>query len=227
MKTILLPALAITLAAGAITLQAGPPRSTTHDYDPPVPGSYALPVVKAAGDGEVLDQKGHAQRLHDLVHGRVTVMSFIYTRCADAAACPYATGVLMELHELSAEDKNLAQHMRLVSMSFDPAHDTPEQMSAYARIAEARPSAAEWRFVTTSSRGKLNPILAAYGQAVDAKKNAADRMGPLNHTLRVYLIDREGRVRNIYSSGTLDVRLVLADVKTLLLEEQSANHQAR
>ena len=31
--------------------------------------------------------------------------------------------------------------------------------------------------------------------------------------------DRAGNIRNIYSSGTLDVRLVLADVKTLLLEE--------
>jgi len=41
----------------------------------------------------------------------------------------------------------------------------------------------------------------------------------LNHTLRVFLIDREGQIRNIYSSGTLDVRLVLADVKTLMLEE--------
>jgi protein SCO1 len=44
---------------------------------------------------------------------------------------------------------------------------------------------------------------------------------PLNHTLRVYLIDQDGRIRNIYSSGTLDLRLVLADVKTLLLEKKS------
>jgi hypothetical protein len=35
----------------------------------------------------------------------------------------------------------------------------------------------------------------------------------------VFLVDRDGRIRNIYSSGTLDLRLVLADVKTLLLEE--------
>jgi hypothetical protein len=43
----------------------------------------------------------------------------------------------------------------------------------------------------------------------------------LNHTLRVFLIDRAGNIRNIYSSGTLDARLVLADVKTLLLESAS------
>ncbi len=58
----------------------------------------------------------------------------------------------------------------------------------------------------------------AYGQAVSRKENPADPTGPLNHTLRVFLIDREGKVRNIYSSGTLDVHLVLGDVRTLLME---------
>jgi protein SCO1 len=116
--------------------------------------------------------------------------------------------------------------MRLVSMSFDPGNDTPERMGAYAKVAQSGKPAAEWRFITTRSQEKLNPILAAYGQAVDAKRNASDRAGPLNHTLRVYLIDREGSIRNIYSSGTLDVRLVLADVKTLLLEEKTVSRQS-
>jgi protein SCO1 len=47
----------------------------------------------------------------------------------------------------------------------------------------------------------------------------------LYHILRVFLIDREGRIRNIYSSATLDPRLVLADVKTLLLEESKLSKQ--
>jgi cytochrome oxidase Cu insertion factor (SCO1/SenC/PrrC family) len=57
---------------------------------------------------------------------------------------------------------------------------------------------------------------------VNAKANAADPTGPLNHTLRVYLIDRAGSIRNIYSSGTLDPRLVLSDIRTLLIESTSA-----
>jgi cytochrome oxidase Cu insertion factor (SCO1/SenC/PrrC family) len=104
-------------------------------------------------------------------------------------------------------------------MSFDPENDTPTRMTAYAQIADGQKLGSEWRFVTTSSRTKLKPILEAYGQAVDPKKNSQDPTGPLNHTLRVFLIDSAGNIRNIYSSGTLDVRLVMADVKTLLLEE--------
>jgi cytochrome oxidase Cu insertion factor (SCO1/SenC/PrrC family) len=189
------------------------------DYDAPVPGSYKLPVVKRASDGEVLDSNGQRLRLRELTRGRVTVMSFIYTRCAAANACPMATGVLMQLHGLSTEDMALAKHLRLVSISFDPSADTPQRMAAYSEVAGGHKSAAEWRFITTSSEEKLQPILDAYGQAVDRKKNPNDPTGPLNHVLRVFLIDPAGNIRNIYSSGTLDIRLVLADIKTLLAEQ--------
>jgi protein SCO1 len=194
-------------------------RTTDHDYDAPVPGTYQLPVVKDAADAALLDAAGKPVNLRDLTRGRVTVLSFIYTRCASAKACPMATGVLMDLHELSAKDPELAQNLRLVSMSFDPVHDTPERMRAYSGLASDRPKAAPWIFVTARSETELQPVLAAYGQAVDKKANPADPTGPLNHTLRVYLIDRAGRIRNIYSSGTLDLRLVLSDVRTLLLEK--------
>jgi cytochrome oxidase Cu insertion factor (SCO1/SenC/PrrC family) len=196
-------------------------RTTDYDYDPPAPGSYSLPRIKAAADGEVLDTGGAPRRLRDLTRGRVTVMSFIYTRCADAKACPYATGVLRQLHRFSAEDAPLADNLRLVSMSFDPATDTPARMAFYAALARGDKPAAEWHFLTTASQQKLTPILEAYDQVVGRKQNPNDPTGPLTHSLRVFLIDRTGNIRNIYSSGTLDPRLVLADVKTLLLEERT------
>src|SRR5262245_40050050 len=112
---------AMTLVVAALTgklIAADLPRTSDHDYDPPVPGTYALPTVKPAADGAVLDAKGQPLRLRELTRGHVTVMSFIYTRCASAKACPYATGVLMQLHQASSEDPALAKGMRLVSMSF-------------------------------------------------------------------------------------------------------------
>ncbi|HXI50364.1 MAG TPA: SCO family protein [Candidatus Saccharimonadales bacterium] len=204
---------------------AEPPRASDYDYDCPVPGSYTLPVVKRAADGEVLDTQGRPLPLRDVTHGRVTVMSFIYTRCAAAKACPYATGVLRQLHRISSEDPALAGGMRLVSLSFDPGADTPERMGAYAAVADGRAAAAPWRFLTTRSPAELQPILEAYGQAVNKKKNPFEPTGPLNHVLRVFLIDRDGNIRNIYSSDTLDPRLVLADVRTLLMESATPARQ--
>jgi cytochrome oxidase Cu insertion factor (SCO1/SenC/PrrC family) len=211
-------ALAAVLFAAARVGATDLPRTADYDYEPPTPGSYKLNIVKKAADGDVLDTRGRPMRLENFTRARITVLSFIYTRCAAAKACPYATGVLRELHELSMEDARLRENMRLVSMSFDPGGDTPTQMAAYAALAQTSKAASEWHFLTTASREKLGPILDAYGQAVDRKQNPADPTGPLNHTLRVFLIDRQGNIRNIYSSGTLDVRLVLADIRTLMLE---------
>jgi cytochrome oxidase Cu insertion factor (SCO1/SenC/PrrC family) len=222
MKTALL--LLAFLQVGMAACLASPARSADYDYDVPAPGSYNLPVIKAAADGELLDSSGRPQRLRDLTHGRITVISFIYTRCAAAKACPYATGVLMQLHRQSVEDAALAKTLRLVSMSFDPLNDTPERIASYSMLAAGRPAAAPWHFVTTRSQAELQPILAAYGQAVDKKRNPLDPTGPLNHTLRVFLVDAEGNIRNIYSSGTLDPRLVLTDVRTLMLESTNSSH---
>jgi cytochrome oxidase Cu insertion factor (SCO1/SenC/PrrC family) len=217
MKT--LAKMLVLISAGAAALAGAGDRTADHDYDAPAPGSYTLPVIKTAADGALLDPQGKSVRLAELTRGRITVMSFIYTRCAAAKACPYATGVLLQLHRASAEDAALARELRLVSLSFDPVNDTPERMKAYSSLASSRLTAAPWHFVTAKSQAELQPILAAYDQTVDKKANPADPTGPLHHTLRVYLIDAAGRIRNIYSSGTLDPRLVLADVRTLLMEK--------
>jgi protein SCO1/2 len=212
---------AIMPLAGAEELS----RDRDHDYDAPAPGSYSLPVIKAAPDGGLLDSSGKSLTLRDLTRGRVTVLSFIYTRCAAPKACPYATGVLSQLHRISLEDEALAKRLRLVSLSFDPEYDTPQRLATYSEGINGEKSGCEWRFATAKSRAELEKILDAYGQAVDKRSNPSDPQGPLYHVLRVFLIDREGRIRNIYSAGTLDPRLVLADVKTLLLEEAKVSKE--
>jgi protein SCO1 len=225
LKILFVFVLFIAIAIARLTSAADPPRDSDYDYDPPKPGSYTLPVVKPAADGSLLDSNNKAINLRDLTHGRITILSFIYTRCAAPKACPYATGVLGQLHDFSAKDAALTKNMRLVSISFDPEYDTPQRLAAYSGNVREEKSGCEWRFVTAKSREELEPILAAYDQAVDKRPNESDPQGPLYHTVRVFLIDRAGRIRNIYSSGTLDPRLVLADVKTLLLEETRLSKQ--
>jgi cytochrome oxidase Cu insertion factor (SCO1/SenC/PrrC family) len=119
----------------------------------------------------------------------------------------------------------LATNMRLVSLSFDPGYDTPQRLAEYSEVMRDEKSGCEWHFATAKSNAALESILNGYGQAVDKRSNPNDPQGPLYHVLRVFLIDRDGRIRNIYSSATLDPRLVLADVKTLLLEEKRFSKQ--
>jgi protein SCO1/2 len=194
-------------------------RNGLYDYDPPQPGSYQLPPLKPATDGRVLDSHGKEHKLKSLLDGRVTVLSFIYTRCNDPKACPHATGVLYRLHQVSLKDSVIAKNLQLISFSFDPTHDTPAVMDSYSDRFDRASGGANWMFLTTRTPADIAPILRGYGQVVDRKANPNDVYGPYNHTLRVYLIDRNGMVRNIYSYGLFDARLVMTDVRTLLMEE--------
>jgi protein SCO1 len=222
-------ALALTLYLSRMTVAIAADTVSSHDadydYDPPVAGSYALPVIKVAPDGAIVDSDSKSLNLSELTHGRITVLSFIYTRCAAPKACPYASGVFSQLHTLSVDNKALAKKMRLVSLSFDPDYDTPQRLAEYSEAMRDEKSGCEWHFATAKSNTALQSILNGYGQAVDKRSNPNDPQGPLYHILRVFLIDRDGRIRNIYSSATLDPRLVLADVKTLLLEEKTLSKQ--
>jgi protein SCO1/2 len=198
-----------------------PSRPTGFEYDPPAPGSYRLPPLATAADGTALDETGAVRSLRGLMTDRITVLSFIYTRCGDI--CPLGTMLMRDLHEATAADAGLAAGLRLITMSFDPDHDTPEVMASEARALRVD-GGADWQFLTASGMSELAAILAAYDQRVIAKANPDDPRGPLAHQLRVYLIDRELRIRNIYSLDFLDPRLVLADIRTLILEEETANN---
>lgn len=192
-------------------------RTPTYDYDPPAPGTYTLPVIKPAADGTLLGADGQSVRLHDLTAGRITVLSFIYTRCTDPRACLTASGVLKQLQQCTLADSALATNVLLLTLSFDPTHDTPEVMSRYGRVFHRQQGGADWLFLTTPNRAQLAPLLDLYGQQVDRTKPGS-ATGPYTHPLRVYLIDAQKRIRNIYSYGLLDPRLVMTDVRTLMME---------
>src|SRR5438046_4551237 len=102
-------ALAFILLSGRLTSATDPARDSDYDYDPPAAGSYSLPVIRPSADGALLDSNNKSVKLRDLTRGRITLLSFIYTRCAAPKACPYATGVLNQIHDLSVNDKTLAK----------------------------------------------------------------------------------------------------------------------
>ena len=222
-------ALALVPAAAAHEGHAPPPGAgvrSRYAFPLPAPGSYSLPPIKAAGDGRVLDEDGREQALRQLLLGRISVVAFIYTRCGDL--CPAASLDMSQLQDLAAKDRRVSRRMRLVTISFDPEHDTPQTMRDYAaQFRSAAAAAPEWLFLTAPDRAALAPVLAAYNQAVDAKADPASAGGPLNHVFRAFLIDRAGQVRNIYSLDFFDPKLVLNDVRTLLLEDGAGARSRR
>jgi protein SCO1/2 len=188
----------------------------------PPPGSYKLPRVMMAPAGVVLDTQGRAHRLHGLLRGRLSIVSFIYTYCRDPEGCPRAWAVVGELQAALRADPALASRVQIVSLSFDPTHDTPEVMRLVAG-ARVNDPAVRWHFLTTASVGALLPLLRGFGQDVSVETDAAGRpTRTLNHLLKVFLVDAELQIREIYSVATLDLQALLNDIRTLDLERQSS-----
>src|SRR5262249_43344564 len=115
-----------------------------------------------------------------------------------------------------AAEPQLAARVRLLTISFDPERDTPQRM---ATLRTAFAPQTDWVFLTTTDEAQLAPILDDFGQRV-AKLYYDDGTwtGLFRHVLKVFLLDEQNRVRNIYSTGLMSPELVLNDVRTLVKE---------
>jgi cytochrome c peroxidase len=199
------------------------------EFKPPAAGSYQLPPLGLAGDGEVLDSQGkgpgEAIRLHSLMGDKLLVLSFIYSSCSDANGCPLATHVLDRIKDRLLASPGKGEHVRFISLSFDPEQDTPEVMRAYGRGFVS--AEFDWRFLTTSSERQLEPILESYSQSVIRDPESEDGDGGrISHILRVFLIDRSKQIRNVYSPSFLHADSIINDIRTLQMES-GASHSVQ
>jgi cytochrome c peroxidase len=186
-----------------LALSAAAPR-----FEPPPPGSYELPPLGRVAERTLLASDGAAAPLLGLRPGEAALVSFVYLHCPDA--CPIGTAALQQVDRRVAERADLAGRVTLVTVSFDPERDTPARMSELRRSLAPR---ARWRFLTAASEASLRPVLADFGQdAVRADGEVA------SHVLKVFLVDGERRIRNVYSTGFLDERILVNDLLTVLAE---------
>ena len=208
-----------SLLAGAALAHA-PAPAPRADFEPPAAGTYTLPAIQDAPHGEVLDTRGRAHTLETFTRGKLTLAGLVYTRCVDPEGCPRATWAFTAVRNRLRALPALEARVRLVTLSFDPAHDTPARLGEYAKRAGAARPGTEWHFLTTRSRAALDPILEGFGQ--DLRVAAGSRAKPgteeFTHTLKVFLIDASGRVREIYATSYLVPAVILNDLETLARE---------
>ena len=213
--------LAVVLLA---RLDAGPRNSGKGDelgFAPPAPGTYVLQRILRAPEGAVLDMSSQPRRLSRFTSGKITLLSLIYTSCSDGSGCPLASHLLRQLRQRADTDEKLRARLRFVTLSFDPDNDTPEVMRAYADGYLADGKGPPWHFLTTRSRRELVPVLRGFGQDVWVSASGSDeKAGRLPHLLKAFLIDRNGWIREIYTTSFFQPQMVLNDMTTLMLEEE-------
>jgi protein SCO1/2 len=180
------------------------------DYKPAV--SYHVPASgDVVPDFKLRNQDGRPIHLGQF-RGKALLVTFIYTRCPSPEFCPRVTRNFATLEEMMAANPTLYAKSHLLSVSFDPEHDTPERLRAYGityMSSNAKNAFAHWEFAAPE---KL--VLAEMAKFFNLGMTAgADTM--ITHTLSTTLIGPDGKVVRFYPGNAWTPEQVLADMKQL------------
>ena len=115
--------------------------------------------------------------------GRQIMLNFIYTRCPVAAMCPLATAKMTQTQQLARAAG--VKDIEFVSLTFDPAHDTPGVLQEYAR--QRGIDTTNFSFLT-GPEPAIRDLLTQFGVIAEFEG------GLLKHTLATLLIDEKGRI---------------------------------
>lgn len=179
-------------------------------------GGRDLPIYWRAPQFALVDQQGDTLRSERL-RGTVWVSSFIFTNCE--GVCPLITARMARFRDTLKAEGLLGREVRLVSITVDPARDTPEVLAEYAaRFGGSPPE--EWAFLTGAPPEAVREMIQeGFKLSATLRPSAADTTGnyQVEHTPRVVLVDRESRVRGHYDMREPGATERLwADLKTLL-----------
>jgi protein SCO1/2 len=176
-----------TTAAGALVALA------VFFWAAPLPGRAAPPpfpvIGKAAPDFTLSDQQGRRVRLGEF-RGRVILLNFIYTNCADV--CPITTAMLTRVQRGLMTRGWWTRDVVFLTITTDPARDTTAVLATYAKRYQA--DAQGWRFLT-GDLPTLRKVYRAYGISVRPSGAAQE------HDLPTFVIDRRGMVLGAYGVG--------------------------
>lgn len=171
------------------------------------PEPEPLPVLGTLPEFALIDSSGRPFGTTELA-GKVWIASFFFTRCP--SVCPLIMARMGELQRRLAAAG--VADVRLVSITVDPEHDTPEVL----RAAEPRYGVDPGRWtLLTGPRERLHELLVA-GFHVPGLDAAALADGDIPHTTKLALVDGVGRIRGYYGSDEEGAAEVLRHALRLL-----------
>ena len=187
-----------------VVAQGKPDYKPSVFYHVPAPGD-------AVPDFKLLNQDGRSIHLGQF-KGKALLLTFIYTRGPLPNFCPLVTRNFALLDKQLAATPALYAKTHLLSVSFDPAHDTPQRLRAYGATyigSDAKNAFAHWDFAVPEK-----PVLLEMAKFFDV----GVAYGPdesITHTLSTTLVGPDGKVVRFYPGNEWTPDQVLADVKQL------------
>lgn len=221
--------LVVLIGLGAYALQIGGVSIFISGAAPPPLGDVPAFALR--------DQQGREVTRADWL-GSVVVVNFIYSRCAEA--CPLSTAHMLKLQTVYEQE----DRVQLVSISVDPEFDTPDILASYAERLGVR--SPRWSLLTgektavyrlarngfhlgvfdpndADQTSALPTLFKGLVRAVELVTPAAawahrgEDHQPIQHSARLVVVDRQGRIRQYYDSKDADVLQRLERDVALLL----------
>jgi len=171
-------------------------RVTQHGSEPP-PNPTSASHFPSSGEEvpnfELTDQSNRHISLKQF-RGKALLVTFIYTRCPFPDYCPRISGRFAEVNRQLEADPALSGQTHLLSISFDPAHDTPKVLQAYGFTWAGNKQPAlfdHWEFAVPPA-AELPAIANFFGLTYSQDS------GVITHSLSTAVIDPGGKIFSWY-----------------------------
>jgi protein SCO1/2 len=167
---------------------------TGHSTPPkPIAQLHIPSVGDAVPDFKFINQDNHPISLQQY-RGQALLVTFIYTRCPFPDFCPRLSHQFAEINRQLASDHALYRKTHLLSITFDPAHDTPKVLRAYAFSCCGSKSPSLFQHWEFAAPRPADLAAIANFFAVDYQKDGA----AITHSLSTAVIGPDGRIFKWY-----------------------------
>ncbi len=146
--------------------------------------------------------------------GKFLVVTFIYTRCPLPDQCPLMSNNFAVIHEQLLADKNLADKIHLLSISFDTKFDTPKVLKSYGASQTKRFDKEDfslWEFASGKD-AEIKDITKFFGLLYDPQNDT------IVHSLRTAIITSDGKILKAYRGNQWTPKEILTELRTAIGE---------
>ena len=164
------------------------PAAAANAMHMPSPGEEVPDFAFTNQSGKVISLKQY--------RGKVVAITFVYTRCPFPEFCPRMSGNFAEIYKKFSSDPALS-NTQLLTVSFDPEHDTPKVLRDYGfSVAHTQDPALfiRWQFAVPKTADL--PKIADFF-ALTIKPEA----GMITHNLSTAVIGSDGKIVKWYHAG--------------------------
>jgi protein SCO1/2 len=170
-------------------------------------------------DFSFVNQDG--QRIHfRRYRGKVVLLTFVYTRCPFPDYCPRMTSYFAEINKTLSANAALKGRTLLLTLSFDPEHDTPQVLKAYAarNVGNEDPGFRRWEFATIPT-GELKEVALFFGLSYWTQG------GQILHSMSTALVGPDQKLSHWYPGNTWSPSEVLKDMEPLAAQSQGSGKE--